>query len=372
MSRAAAPILLAFSVWACALASGCAAPGDPTPRHPVVPAAVADLAARQVGGEIVLAFTLPTRSTDREALAELPSVEIYRATLAPGATADRKTPWGLAYTIPSERVDSYERSNHIEFRDPLAPTALAHSDGFPLTYMVRTRAARARVSENSNILTLRIFPPPEVPGDVRTAVMESAIALSWSEAATPLGATFGGYRIYRATMESGQEGATQVASQAKMKSPSAMAGASTTPEYRDLHFEFGETYLYTVRSVATFGTDLVESADSAPAMVTPRDIFPPAAPLALETAIMPATPQGAAYIELSWAISPEMDLAGYRVYRSDREDARGELLNTELLPSPSFRDMSVMPGRRYFYRVSAVDRAGNESPTGLAVPADVP
>jgi hypothetical protein len=337
-----------------------------------VPAAVADLAARQVGGEIELTFTLPARSTDREALAERPSVEIYRATLPSGTTVDRKTLWSLAYTIPSERVDSYERANRIEFRDPLAPTALAHPEGFPLTYTVRTRAVRARASENSNVLTLRIYPPPPAPGEVRTAVTESAIALSWNETAAPQGATFGGYRIYRATMELGQEGAAADASQPKMKSPPELAGSSSTPDYRDLHFVFGETYLYTVRSIAAYGTDLVESADSVPAMVTPRDIFPPAAPLGLELAIMPATPQTAAYIELSWAISPEMDLAGYRVYRSGSEDTRGDPLNTELLPSPSFRDMSVMPGRRYFYRVSAVDRAGNESPTGLAVPADVP
>ena len=57
-------------------------------------------------------------------------------------------------------------------------------------------------------------------------------------------------------------------------------------------------------------------------MVTPRDVFPPAAPVGLEAAIVPATPQGAAYVELSWAISPEPDLAGYRVYRSDREDTK--------------------------------------------------
>jgi len=87
---------------------------------------------------------------------------------------------------------------------------------------------------------------------------------------------------------------------------------------------------------------------------------------------MPATPQGPAYIELSWEISSEPDLAGYRVYRSDLEESSGQRLNEELLPSPAFRDISVVAGKRYFYRVSAVDRAGNESSMSSAVPAEVP
>jgi len=151
-----------------------------------------------------------------------------------------------------------------------------------------------------------------------------------------------------------------------------LAGPSTSTEFRDSHFDFGTPYVYTVRSVAQFGPDSVESADSAPAIVTPRDIFPPAAPTNLEFTIIPATNQAPAYIELSWAISPEGDLAGYSVYRSDGEDTTGERVSAEILPSPTFRDISVLPGRRYWYRVSAVDRAGNESPKSSAVQADVP
>jgi hypothetical protein len=65
-------------------------------------------------------------------------------------------------------------------------------------------------------------------------------------------------------------------------------------------------------------------------------------------------------------------LAGYSVYRSDAQDAPGERVSTETLPSPTFRDISVLPGRRYYYRVSALDRAGNESPRSSVVQADIP
>jgi hypothetical protein len=378
MKRAAALLvhvffLLACAVLACALIVGCAAPGDPSPRHPIVPAAITDLGARQSGSSVVLTFSLPRQSTDREPLDESPTIEIYRATLSPGTSPDRKTSWRLVYSIPPERVDSYLNGDRIEFRDPLTPDDFAGAAGSSLAYMVRTRAVKTRASGDSNIFTARIYPPPGAPRDLHISVTESAIVLSWSE---PLAVGAApkptGYHVYRADVESGDAPAPQDVSQAKLKSPLTLQGSPTSPEFSDTHFEFGHSYLYTVRAIRQYGADMIESADSAPAIVTPRDTFPPAAPAGLEATIIPATPAAPAHVELSWAISSEPDLAGYNVYRSDRDDSPGERINTELFPSPTFRDTSVVPGWRYFYRVSAVDNSGNESPLSPAVQIDVP
>jgi hypothetical protein len=372
MIRAAAPLALAFCLLACALVAGCAAPGEPTARHPVVPVAVTDLGARQYGSAFALTFTLPVRSMDREALAEHPTIEIYRAALPTGATPDKKTAWRLAYTIPSEQVDPYLKRNHIEFRDPLTADDFARAAGSSVAYKVRTRAAKTRASEDSNVVIARIYPAPEAPRDVHVDVTESELVVNWAESALPPGASARAYRVYRGEIESGQLNPPQDLSQAKLKTPLELAGPSPSTDFRDSHIEFGTPYLYTVRSVAQFGADLVESADSAPVIVTPRDVFPPAAPTSLEIAIVPATQQAPAYVELSWAISTEADLAGYSVYRSDGEATPGERVSAETLPSPTFRDISVLPGRRYYYRVAALDRAGNESPKSSAVLADVP
>jgi fibronectin type 3 domain-containing protein len=142
--------------------------------------------------------------------------------------------------------------------------------------------------------------------------------------------------------------------------------------FSDTKIEFGKTYLYSVRSVARVSSDSIESSDSLPVIVTPRDTFPPATPQGLEAAVMPAGVQVGAYVELSWSISSEPDLAGYYVYRSDVEDNPGIRVNGEILLSPTFRDISVVSGKRYFYRVSAIDRAGNESPKSSAAQSDVP
>jgi fibronectin type 3 domain-containing protein len=46
-------------------------------------------------------------------------------------------------------------------------------------------------------------------------------------------------------------------------------------------------------------------------------------------------------------------------------------LQLQLLLSPAYRDVSVQPGHRYWYVVTAVDRAGNESGPSDPVLADL-
>ena len=373
MIRAAARLAFAFCVLACALAIvGCAAPGDPTARHPLVPIAVTDFAVHQFGNAFSLSFTLPTRSTDHETLAEHPAIEIYRADLPPGGIPVKQTKWRLAYTIPSSQVDQYLKGAHFEFRDPLTSEDFARVTGSSAAYKIRSRAVRASASADSNIVTARIYPAPEAPSDVHIDVTEMALTIHWTAATPPTGTSSVTYRIYRGAPEGGETIAPKNISQAKLKSPPELQGSASDTEYRDVHFQFGTPYVYTVRSVAQFGSDSVESADSAPVFMTPRDIFPPATPTGLELAVIPASPRTPAYVDLSWGIGTDEDLAGYFVYRSEREDTPGTRIDPEILPSPAFRDISVEPGKRYYYRVSALDRAGNESPISSAVAADIP
>jgi hypothetical protein len=130
------------------------------------------------------------------------------------------------------------------------------------------------------------------------------------------------------------------------------------------------SYQYTAQrvlpvSLAGHALEL-RSAISAPVTITMRDIFPPQAPTGLE-----AVPGGATStdrsIDLSWTPNPEGDLAGYFVYRQE-VDSKGAAagtatrLNQTPVVGPAYRDQTAMAGRRYAYRVSAVDTAGNESP----------
>jgi len=105
--------------------------------------------------------------------------------------------------------------------------------------------------------------------------------------------------------------------------------------------------------------------------VTPHDTFPPAPPQGLVAALLPGLAPSTVFVDLSWSINLETDLAGYRVYRSEQEGIRGQLVTPELLPTPAVRDRSVQPGHRYWYTATAVDRAGNESEPGAPVVVEV-
>jgi hypothetical protein len=360
---------------------GCASPDLPTARHAIVPVPVSDLSARQVGDIVVLNFTLPTTSTDLQPLADMPSVEIYRntpqgAAAAPKAGAKNKSTARLADTIPSETIEQYQKNGRVEFPDKLDASELAKDSGTDLIYTVRTRVSRAKASADSNAVAMRVYPAPATVQDLRATLTETALVLDWSaaqEAGTASAGQAAGFRIYRAEVDSTTaEAALFNPSQAKLIAPAELLAQTTAAEYRDTSFQFGHTYFYRVRGVAQFGAAIVESADSAPAVLTAKDIFPPAAPQGLEAVGVPATNGTPASIELTWTINTEPDLAGYNVYRSEQAGMPGQKLNSELLLVPTFRDMSVVPGKSYFYRLRAVDQSGNESALSSTVEAQVP
>jgi fibronectin type 3 domain-containing protein len=150
-----------------------------------------------------------------------------------------------------------------------------------------------------------------------------------------------------------------------------LLGPSDENSYRDTLFDFGKTYAYIVRGVVIVDGNVLESTDSSPAVVSPRDTFPPAAPQNPVAAVLAGATPGSLLVDLSWSINLETDLAGYRVYRSEQQDTRGVLITPELLLAPAYRDTSVEPGHHYWYSVTAADRAGNESEASAAVAVDV-
>jgi hypothetical protein len=353
--------------------SSCGAPGEPTPPSPPIPTAITDLTVRQSGDGALLSLTLPNKTVTNERLMEPPAVEIFRGNVKSDGKPDNKS-FQLVYTLPGALLDTYTREKHIQFKDPIAPAETQAHPGATLAYRVRTRAAKKRDSADSNTVVVKIFPVPERIGVVDAKVTEAAIELNWTAPEKTSGGAaleaLTGYRILRGEIDpTTAEAAAHDIAQAKWKSPLTLLAPSPESSYRDALFEFGKTYVYVVRAVALAGDGPVESDDSAPAIVAPGDTFPPAAPQNLVAAV--TTPPGEApSVDLSWSVNLENDLAGYRVYRSDMQDARGQLLTTDLLPAPAYRDMSVQQGHRYWYSVTAVDRAGNESGS-LIVTADL-
>lgn len=79
----------------------------------------------------------------------------------------------------------------------------------------------------------------------------------------------------------------------------------------------------------------------------------------------PSVPAGltasGAGISLNWNDNTEANLAGYNVYRSTTSGGTYTKLNAALLASSDYLDGATSIGVTYFYKVTAIDNAGNES-----------
>lgn len=88
--------------------------------------------------------------------------------------------------------------------------------------------------------------------------------------------------------------------------------------------------------------------------------------------IVPAQPQRtlaisfSAGVELRWQANTETDLTGYNVYRGSAVQGPYTKLNTTSSTSTKWFDTSpAIAGATYFYKVTAIDSAGNESAASL-------
>lgn len=91
----------------------------------------------------------------------------------------------------------------------------------------------------------------------------------------------------------------------------------------------------------------------------------------LDDSTVPAPPSGMSIaidgtpnqVVLFWAANTENDLKGYRIYRSELPSSGYTMISDTLIAKGQerFTDTTVRTGMKYYFRVSAVDQAGNES-----------
>jgi hypothetical protein len=368
-----------LSIFAVALLAGCGAPGEPVERKAPIPTPIADLAATQQGDVVILTFTLPKDSVEGRELKQPPAIEIFRnfqnISASPTPTSALANPT-LLVTIPSAMVDQFDTRRQIRYEDALKPEDFTQHPDTQAVYIVRTRTSPKKVSANSNAATLRVAPSPEPITDLKAEITHQGVILAWTppqKTAVGPAPPIVSYRIFRREIPQAIAPAPANGAQPPHSQNLALQiGESATPPFRDTQIQFGKTYRYSVRSVAQYPDLQIESLDSPVIEVTPLDTFPPAAPQGLVVVLVPAQGAAPAYLDLSWSISAENDIAGYNIYRSGQEGAAGQKQSPELLRTPAFRDMNIVPGHRYFYTVTAVDRVGNESPASAAASGEVP
>jgi hypothetical protein len=356
-------ILIALSL--ALMIAGCGAPGEPLPPTPPIPTAITDLSAVQAGDGAMLSFTMPKRSVVGDTLTEVPTMEIQRGALLPDGTPDPKS-FRIVDTVPGAMMASYTQKGTVHFPDPVAPEEIQVHPWATVVYRVRARVTDKKVSADSNNALVKLFvvaPPVE---NLRANLTANGIELAWTVAKkTPGGGAGAGieqYHVYRGEIDpASAEAVAKDLGRATWKAPLVQIASVETSEYRDSGFDYGKTYVYVVRATLRSAGEGLESNNSNSVILTPKDTFPPAAPQGVIAAVLPAAEGGKSVVDLSWSINVEADLAGYRVYRGEKQGERGVLITPDLLATPAYRDSNVATGQRYWYTVTAVDRAGNES-----------
>ncbi|MBC8031759.1 MAG: hypothetical protein H7Z16_16875 [Pyrinomonadaceae bacterium] len=238
-----------------------------------------------------------------------------------------------------------------------------------LRYAVRYVNASGQRAAFSNFLVVepaaRVSQPPMIIS-TGNEVAEHAITITWQapaaniDGSTPVNVL--GYNVYRM-----EESADSDQESSQLPINSSLVSAT---QFADKNFKFGDTYRYIVRSVS-LGTEgaQVESLNSNVLSVSPRDLFRPSAPTSITIAAAPGR------LSLFFPANPELDVAGYNIYRSTDPDLpkdKWSKLNSALLTRTTFQDEKVESGEKYFYYLEAVDQVGNVSPASEVVSEIVP
>ena len=178
--------------------------------------------------------------------------------------------------------------------------------------------------------------PPSPPTGLTATPGDTVVDLSWDANSE---SDLAGYNVYRSEVSGGPY--TQINSQ-----------LVTEVSYQDTDVEKSTTYYYVVTAVDNVGN---ESGNSEEVSVVPTDTTPPSAPTGL------VATAGDTVVDLSWEANTESDLAGYNVYRSEASSGPYNKVNAELITTTTYHDTGLTNGTTYYYVVTAVDNANNES-----------
>lgn len=351
---------LLFLLTALFLIHGCGKRGAPVPPRERV-TQIAEIAGFQRGNQVILSWQMPARNASKSSTLNISRADIYRLAEPANAPlqiseeefANRST---LIAAMPITDADFALKT--ITYRDQLQFAGQAARLRYAIRF-VNSSGQKAGFSNN-----LIIEPTSKIaanPSDLVAEATQDAVKLKWTsptanvDGSTPVSLL--GFYVYRSNSQT---------EPAKMLNKAPITATSFDDEF----FEFGKEYFYFVRAVS-IGTQVepVESSESNIVKFRPVDIFRPTPPTAITVAA------SATAISIFFAVNPEKDIAGYRIYRTTNESESKEkwqLLTTELLKTNTFQDNRVESGKKYFYYITAIDNFKNVSEPSEVISETVP
>jgi hypothetical protein len=348
------PRELLVAVCAALMFSACATIRPPQPPSLKLPQPPTDLRARRKGDKVILTWTTPTYTTDREIIQSRGVTLICRAIET--VLSQCGTPVGEA---PPETnaaaANQHSRQKPLSSYSDSLPSQLEADDPSRYAmYAVEVLNAGRRGAGLSNQVRVLLTRTLPAPPDFNVHLTADGVVLNWTKADAPTHSAQLSYvyRVFR--REDG--GKSSVIGE-------VWDADKINLSLSDSSIEWEQTYYYHVEAVTMIAREdktktEIEGDDSAEVKVFTHDTFPPGVPSGLQAVF--SGPGQQTFIDLIWAPVPDMDLAGYNVYR--REDGAVTVkLNSELVKTPAYRDANVVSGKSYSYSVSAIDVRGNES-----------
>lgn len=345
--------------------AGCGKRRPPLPPVERVQQRTELLSGAQRGNQVTLSWPAPLRNASDQSVQSIRRIDVYRLAEKPTAPLPlTEEEFGARSTLMgSVTYDEIKNAG-----DTLTYVDTLELAGQPtrLRYAIRYVNASGQRAAFSNFLLIepsaRVAQPPTLIATGKE-VTESAITINWTppaaniDGSTPVNLL--GYNVYRIEEAQSETG----------EAPLNSTLVSGT-QFADQNFRFGENYQYFVRSVS-LGTDgaQVESLNSNSLPLAPRDTYAPSAPSAVTIAAAPGK------LSIFFPANPEGDIAGYTIYRSTDPDLpkdRWIKLTPTLLERTTFQDENVESGKRYYYYLTATDRAGNVSPPSEVISEVVP
>lgn len=333
------------------LAAGCGQPGPPLPPSTNLPQTVRNFSAHRLGNEVQLGWTVPVQTTDEVRIHRPISANLcIWPGLLPGVKPPATESCPVVMQVLAPALPDRLPAGVTVSMDRLARAGT--DDGFA-GVAVEFVNRRQKGAGWSNFVPVPLTAVSAPPANVNATVESDGVLLRWEPVSAPERVA-----VYRQALDPGGQ---PVGEPQRL----ALLPASQS-SYLDNGTVWDRTFLYHLRAVAGEGSREVESLDSAPVRVTPRDVFPPSVPMGLQ-AVLAA---GGHAVDLSWEPVSSTDLAGYRVYRRSAGGAWVRL-NAELMVTPVFRDDHPSTGTAE-YAVSAIDQRGNESQRSAAVEVTMP
>lgn len=329
--------------------TGCGVPGAPLAPSLGIPKPVSDLKAVRKGASVTLTWSAPEETSDGELIRKPGKMVVSR--VLSGKEGAGMAPFVVAVVplLPTLKEQQPPTAN-----DSLVDLLKAPGGDFVL-YSVVAQSGSGKSAGRSNQPAIPLVPTPAAPQRVQAVAVAQGISLTWDQAWPPQNQTrLSAQYVYRIMRR--EQGTTAVSMVTQLNAGNqAMAFIDTGIEWQK-HYDYWITPVTLWEGAGKKGE--VEGEDSPVTSVFANDVFPPAAPTGLQAVASGLA--GQPFIDLTWTPNTEPDLAGYNVYRHTGSEAPARI-NSNLIKTPSFRDLNVQPGVKYFYSVSAIDLRNNES-----------